>query len=432
MLQLQSFLGILFFIAVAFACSKNRSRIPWITVVYGIALQFFLGILVLGIPSLGIPGPLKFVFIYANSAILKVLSFTNEGTAFLLGDLADSSKSGLIIVFQILPIIIFLSSLMTVLYYLGVMQVVVNAFAVVMQRILKMSGAESLGAAANVFLGQTEAPLVIRPYLAKMTSSELFSLMVSGMATIAGSVMAAYVGFLKDSIPDIGGHLLTASILSAPAALMIAKIMIPETETPMTMGKVPKEKTEEFVNIIEAAAFGASEGMKLAANVAAMLLAFIALIALVNYLFISAGDLLAFEQWGHALTPAYQLNTAPPQLSLSLILSWLFKPFAFFIGVPLVDLEIASALIGEKIVFNEFIAYLNLAKLTPQITPRSAIILSYALCGFANFSSIAIQIGGIGPLVPERRKELAQFGIRAVIGGCLASFITACIAGILI
>lgn len=321
---------------------------------------------------------------------------------------------------------------MTVLYYLGVMQMVVNAFAVVMQKLMKMSGAESLAAAANVFLGQTEAPLVIRPYLGKMTSSELFSVMVGGMATIAGSVMAAYVGFLKDVIPEIGGHLLTASILSAPAALMIAKIIVPETETPLTMGKVPKEKNEEFVNIIEAAAFGASEGLKLAANVAAMLLAFIALIAMVNYLFISAGSLLAFEQWGHTITPTYQLKLGAPQLSLSLILSWLFKPFAFFIGVPFSDLEIASALIGEKIVFNEFIAYLNLAKLSPDISQRSAIILSYALCGFANFSSIAIQLGGLGPMIPARRKELAQFGIRSVIGGCLASFITASIAGILI
>ncbi len=410
MLQLQSFLGIFFFIGIAWLFSNNKKRISWRIVVSGILFQLFLALAVLGVPAFGLSGPLQGFFQGANDVILKLLSFTEAGSGFLLGDLIKQEKSGFIIAFQILPIIIFLSSLMTVLYHIGIMQWVVNAFAWVMQKLLNLSGAESLAAAANVFVGQTEAPLIVKPYLKNMTSSELFSLMTGGMATIAGSVMAAYVGLLKDAIPNIGGHLLTASILSAPAALVIAKIMVPETETPETLGSIPNETTKEHVNVIEAAASGASDGLKLAANVAAMLLAFVAIIAMLD-------ALIDFTTQGH--------------LSLAMILSWLFTPFAFFLGIPFEDLSVAGTLIGKKIVFNEFIAYLDLAKLT-DINPRSRIILSYALCGFANFSSIAIQIGGIGPMIPERKKELAQFGIRSVIGGSLAAFITACMASLLI
>lgn len=431
MLQLQSLAGVFVFLAIAYFFSNNKKQVNWKIVGYGIGFQVFLALLVLGIPRLGFDGPLKFAFILANDGIMNLLSFTNSGTEFLLGDLMNPEKSGFILVFQVLPIIIFLSSLMTVLYHMNIMQWVVNGFAIVMQKILNLSGAESLAAAANVFVGQTEAPLIVRPYLKKMTESELFSLMTGGMATIAGSVMAAYVGLLKDAIPGIGGHLLTASILSAPAALVIAKIMVPETKTPETLGHVPNNKEKEHVNIIEAAASGASDGMKLAVNVAAMLLAFVALIALMDAVFISFGELIGFSGWGTALVPDYQADTTP-QLSIALILSWLFQPIAFFLGVPFSDLSLAGSLIGKKIVFNEFIAYLDLAKITDQLSPRSAIILSYALCGFANFSSIAIQIGGIGPLIPERKKELAQMGLRSVIGGSLAAFITACLAGILI
>lgn len=411
MLQLQGFLGLFVFVGIAYLFSNNKKYISWKTVAFGLIFQLTMALLVLGIPSLDINGPLKEFFVIANSAILKLLSFTEKGSGFLLGDLIDPAKSGFIIVFQVLPIIIFLSSLMTVLYHLGIMQLVVNAFAFIMQKVLNLSGAESLAAAANVFVGQTEAPLIVRPYLKKMTSSELFSLMTGGMATIAGSVMAAYVGLLKDVIPNIGGHLLTASLLSAPAALVIAKIMVPETQKPETLGSIPKEKTKEYVNVIEAAANGASEGLKLAANVAAMLLAFVAIIAMLDALIIAIS-------FGH--------------LSLPMVLSWVFTPFAFFLGIPTTDLNIAGTLIGKKIVFNEFIAYLDLAKQIDQLHPRSAIILSYALCGFANFSSIAIQIGGIGPMIPNRKRELAEFGLRSVIGGSLAAFITACIAGLLI
>lgn len=272
-----------------------------------------------------------------------------------------------------------------------------------------------------------------------MTRSELFSLMTGGMATIAGSVMAAYVGLLKDAIPDIGGHLLTASILSAPAALVIAKIMVPETKKPETLGTIPKEKEKQYVNVIEAAAAGASDGLKLMANVAAMLLAFVALIAMLDALVIwSSSSVMSGVDWmlGSSVPAGETLQGTTQEtgryLDLATLLSWVFTPIAFFIGIPLSDLSIAGTMIGKKIVFNEFIAYLDLAKLTNELNPRTSIILSYALCGFANFSSIAIQIGGIGPMVPHRKKELAQFGLRSVIGGSLAAFITASIAGLLI
>ena len=414
MLELQSFLGIFVFLGLAVLLSENRQKISKRTILSGIGLQLGLAILVLGVPKLGFEGPLRFFFRAANEVILKVLSFTDKGSGFLLGDLIDAEKSGFIILFQVLPIIIFLSSLMTILYHLGIMQWIVGVFAKLMQKLLGLSGAESLAAAANVFVGQTEAPLVVKPYLAKMTRSELFSLMTGGMATIAGSVMAAYVGLLKDAIPNIGGHLLTASILSAPAALVIAKIMVPETKTPETLGRVPKDSQKLYINMIEAAAVGASDGLKLMANVAAMLLAFVALIAMLDSLII----------WSTSLIYA--------PIDLTTILSWAFRPIAFFIGIPWEDLGSAGSMIGKKIVFNEFIAYLDLANQSDALSPRSSILLSYALCGFANFSSIAIQIGGIGPMAPNRKKELAQFGIRSVVGGSLAAFITACMAGLLI
>jgi concentrative nucleoside transporter, CNT family len=427
---MQGLLGIVVFISIAYFLSSHRSQVRWKLVLMGLGLQWTLALLVLGIPRLGWSGPLQFFFQHANQAILAVLRFTDVGSQFLLGDLARPEQSGFILVFQVLPIIIFLSSLMTLLYHLGLMQLVVNSFAWLMQKTLRLSGAESLAAAANVFVGQTEAPLVIKPYLKNMTSSELFALMTGGMATIAGSVLAAYVGILKDVIPNIGGHLLTASILAAPAAVVIAKLMVPETQVPETLGSIPNNKEKEYVNSIEAAAHGAGEGMKLAINVAAMLLAFIALIALADAMLIYMGDLFGFSTWGSYFF-SHQ-SSEPLQLSLTLILSVVFKPIAFLIGLPLGELGVGAGLLGKKIVFNEFIAYLDLAQLREGLSERSLIILSYGLCGFANFSSIAIQLGGIGPLIPERRKELARFGLRTVIGGNLAAFTTAALAGILI
>jgi CNT family concentrative nucleoside transporter len=453
MLQLQSFLGFFVFLGVAYLCSVEKQKVSWRLVASGVGLQLALALLVLGVPALGIHGPLQFLFELANQGILSLLAFTEQGSAFIFGDLVRPDKIGLIIAFQVLPIIIFLSSLMTLLYHMGLMQWVVNGFASVMQNTLKLSGAESLAAAANVFVGQTEAPLVVRPYLNTMTRSELFCLMTGGMATIAGSVMAAYVGILKDIIPGIGGHLLTASVLSAPAALVVAKIMVPETQTPETLGHIPKNSKKQYVNVIEAAAAGATEGMKLAANVAAMLLAFVAIIALgdalitglgvllynildfFSALFVAPGQTLT-DLWNghplHSIAPSDRMVATWPAINLSLILSGLFMPVAYFLGLPLSDLSIAGSLIGKKIVFNEFIAYLDLAQQGGALTPRSQVVLSYALCGFANFSSIAIQIGGIGPLAPSRKTELAQLGIRSVIGGSLAAFLTACMASVLL
>lgn len=421
-----SFLGIFVFIGIAYLFSTHKKNINWPLVAKAVVLQFILAVLVLGIPSLDITGPLAFIFDKANAFILRILNFSEEGSRFLFGSLLDREKHGFIIAFTVLPTIVFMSSLMSVMYHIGIMQWVVRGFAFVMYKALKVSGAESLAAAANIFVGQTEAPLIIRPYLARMTSSELFCVMVGGMATVAGGVLAAYVGFLKDLIPNIGGHLLTASVLSAPAALLAAKIMLPELQKPDTADSSPPKQKSTYINILEAAAGGASEGVTLAINVGGMLLAFIALISLTDFLLIKTGDLIAFSEWGPTLTGE------PAKLSLDWAMSWIFSPFSFFMGIPWEDIPSVSVILGKKTVFNEFIAYLDLAQKGPTLSQRSMIICSYALCGFSNFSSIAIQLGGIGSLVPERKKELAVFGLRAVVGGSIACFITACIAGVLI
>lgn len=421
-----SFTGIFVFIGIAFVFSNQKRRIDWPLVVKALLLQFALALLIIGVPAMGFQGPFAFVFDKANAVILKVLNFSDEGSRFLFGSLLNQDKHGFIIAFTILPTIVFISSLMSVLYHIGIMQWVVRGFAYIMYKTLKVSGAESLAASMNIFVGQTEAPLIIRPYLARMTSSELFCLMVGGMASVAGGVLAAYVGFLKDVVPGIGGHLLTASVLSAPAALLVAKVMVPELGVPETANQNPPPRKTSHVNVIEAAAEGASEGVLLAINVGGMLLAFIALISLTDYVLIQIGEAMAFSSWGPTLTGE------PAKLSLDWAMSWIFSPFSFFMGIPWQDIPAVSVILGKKTVFNEFIAYLDLSQKGATLTPRSLIIASYALCGFANFSSIAIQLGGIGSLVPDRKKELAVFGLRAVIGGSLASFITACIAGILL
>lgn len=423
--HLTSLIGIFVFISIAFVFSDSKKQVHWIFVIKALLLQGILALLVLGIPALGIEGPLTFIFEHANQIILRVLQFSEDGSRFLFGSLLDTEKHGFIVALSILPTIVFMSSLMSVLYYIGIMQWVVRGFAILMSKTLKVSGAESLSSAANIFVGQTEAPLIVRPYITQMTRSELFCLMVGGMATVAGGVLAAYVGFLKDVVPNIGGHLVTASVLSAPAALLVAKIMIPEKDTPQTAGQsTPKEKSPH-INILEAAANGASEGVSLAINVAGMLLAFIALISLSDFLLISLGDLISFSSWAPTLTGK------PAQLSLDWMMSWIFSPISFFMGIPWEDIPTTSVILGKKTVFNEFLAYMDLAQQAPQLSERSLVICSYALCGFSNFSSIAIQIGGIGTIAPTRKQELALFGFRAVIGGSLACFITACIAGVL-
>ncbi len=447
-----SLFGLITMVAIAYSLSQQRRQISWRLVGWGLGLQITLGLLVLGVPALGFSGPLQGLFSGANRLINALLDFSLEGSRFIFGALVDNEELGFIFAFQVLPTIIFMSSLMAVFYHWGVMQRLVSAMAFGMQKLMGTSGAESLAAAANVFVGQTEAPLVVRPYIARMTQSELFTLMVGGMATVAGGVLAAYVGLLRHLIPDIAGHLLTASVMSAPAALVIAKIMLPETEVPETLGKTGRAKTQReqvneadnsakptlestnpstlkapqnlthkdndqksaYRNSIEAAAAGASEGLKLALNVAAMLLAFIALVALVNSGLGQVGGWVGVE------------------LSLQLILGYLFAPLALVMGIPWSEILVAGGYLGEKIVLNEFVAYLNLAQNGGHLSERTLVILSYALCGFANFASIAIQIGGIGSLAPERQGDLARFGLRSIVGGSLAAFMTASIAGFLI
>jgi len=406
-------LGLTVFVALAWAMSSNRRLFPWRTVLGGLGLQLTLGALILRTDG----G--KALFVFLDRAFSKLLGFANEGVGLVFGPLAN--REGMTAVFgagnafvfalSITGSIILVSALSSLLYHYGILQRVVKGAAWVMRRIMGTSGSETLAAAANIFMGQTEAPLVIKPYLARMTRSELMCLMVGGMATIAGGVLAAYVSFGVSA-----GHLLTASVMSAPAALLMAKILLPETEPSETAHGEHQPIERETVNGIDALCHGASDGVKLAINVMAMLIAFVAVVALANYL-LSLG-LRAFGQ-----------NVPQP---MQLVLGWLNAPCAWLMGVPWQDCGKVGALLGERIVLNEFLAYLHLSEQSSGMTPRSAEIATYALCGFANFSSIAIQIGGIGALAPERRGELAQIGLKAMIGGLLACYCTACVAGLLL
>ena len=393
-------------LGVAYGLSTSRKDIKWKTVLTGIALQLVFGLFILKTP-IG-----ESIFESARAMFQNVLNYTNEGSRFIFGDLTDPSKFGFIFAFLVLPTIIFMSSLMSVLYHIGIMQKVVELAAKLMMKVMNTSGAESLSAAANIFVGQTEAPLVVKPFVDKMTNSELMALMTGGMATVAGGVLAAYVGMGIDA-----GHLLAASVMSAPAALAIAKLMVPETEVSETAGIVKADLPKTNVNLIDAAATGAGEGLHLALNVGAMLLAFIALIALLNGMIGWFGGLIGFEN-----------------LSFELIIGYLFSPFAFVMGIPWDDCLQVGILLGKKTVVNEFVAYLDLqtAVKAGNISERATIISTYALCGFANFSSIAIQLGGIGGIAPSRRQDLARLGVKSLIGGTLACFMTACIAGLLI
>jgi concentrative nucleoside transporter, CNT family len=402
-----SLFGLLVMTAVAYSLSTNRKAVKWWPVITGVLLQLSLGIFIMRTPwGLQIAGGAKDFF-------QTILDYTNEGSKFLFGPLVDwGFTKGHIFATMVLPTIIFMSALMSVLYHLGIMQKVVQGTAWVMMKIMKTSGAESLAAAANIFVGQTEAPLVIKPYVGLMTKSELMALMTGGMATVAGGVLAAYVGFGIDA-----GHLLIASFMSAPAALVCAKLMVPETEESTTAGSVKIELPPTASNVIDAAASGASEGLKLAVNVGAMLLAFVALIAMLNGILNWVGLKLGIQQ-----------------LSMEYILGFLFAPFAWLMGIPWADCITVGSMLGKKIVLNEFVAYLDLkdAIAANSISLRAQVITTYALCGFANFSSIAIQVGGISVLAPERRKDLASLGIKSLIGGTLACFMTACIAGLLL
>jgi CNT family concentrative nucleoside transporter len=430
--KMMSLIGIVVFVGVCFALSNNRAAIQRRVVGWGLGLQVIFAVLILGIPMIGLPGVLQPLFSLVTDFFNALLNFTQAGTSFLFGSFTGD-EHGFVFALAALPTIVFLSSLLGVLYHLGIMQKVVKGFAWIMYKTMRVSGAESLSAAANVFVGQTEAPLLVRPFVQKMTNSELFCLMVGGMTTVAGSVLAVYVAMLAGFIPDIAGHLLTASVLSAPAAIMIAKIMIPETEKPESAEGVPAEMGEKIdSNVIEAAARGATDGMNLAFNVGAMLLAFIALIFMVDSFLTMIGGWVGFNNWGAGMVADVLKQDGQANLTLAVIFSWVFAPVAFLMGVPWAETGAAGALLGEKIAINEFVAYLHLSQIGGELSERTVIILSYALCGFANFSSIAIQVGGIGAMAPERRGDLAKLGIRSIVGGTLAAFITACIANIFI
>jgi CNT family concentrative nucleoside transporter len=414
-------LSVLIFIAWLF--SNNRGAVDWRLVLTGIALQVGFAALVLLVPG----G--RDVFDALGNGFVKILSFVGEGSKFIFGNLMDVESYGFIFAFQVLPTIIFFAALMGVLYHLGVMQFIVRIMALAITKVMKVSGAETTSVCASVFIGQTEAPLTVRPYIGRMTESELITMMIGGMAHIAGGVLAAYVGMLGGGDPVESAyyakHLLAASIMAAPATLVIAKLLIPETGNPLTRGTVKMEVEKTTSNIIDAAAAGAADGLRLALNIGAMLLAFIALIALLNWPLTWIGEITGLAQWLGRPT------------DMATLLGYLLAPIAWVIGVPWQDATTVGGLIGQKIVLNEFVAYLQLAEIVNgnvegvTLTEKGKLVATYALCGFANFSSIAIQIGGIGGLAPERRQDLAKFGLRAVLGGTLATFMTATIAGVL-
>ena len=420
--------GLAVLIGLAWLFSSNKKSVDWKLVATGVTLQIAFAALVLLVPG----G--KDVFDALGRGFVKLLEFTGVGTQLIFGDLSQSAKFGFIFAFQVLPTIIFFAALMGMLYHLGVMQWIVRGMAWAITKVMRVSGAETTSVCASVFIGQTEAPLTVRPYIPKMTESELLTMMIGGMAHIAGGVMATYIQLLggPDTVAQAvyAKHFLAASIMAAPATLLIAKILIPETGEPLTRGSVKMHVEKTTANIIDAAAAGAADGLRLALNIGAMLLAFIALIAMLNWIIAGLADATHFTAWINAG------RATPIAINLGSILGVLLSPVAWLIGVPWEDAVIAGGLIGQKIVLNEFVAYLQLSEVpigegAAAISEHTRLILTYALCGFANFSSIAIQIGGIGGLAPERRHDLARFGMRAVLGGSIATFMTATIAGVL-
>jgi concentrative nucleoside transporter, CNT family len=393
-------LGLAAIMAAVYLFSSDRKAIQPRVIYWGLGLQFSFAFLVL-------KTPVSKIFTAASDGVNHLLAYAAEGSKFVFGDKlgAQNDQFGVVFAFQVLPIIIFIASLFSVLYHFGIMQLFVRGMAVLMQRVMGTSGAESTNVAASVFMGQTEAPLTIRPFLDKMTNSELFAVMTSGMAHISGAVMAAYVLVAHVEIR----HMLTAVIMTSPATLMLAKILMPETGKPVTGGSVKIEIERPGANVIDAAARGASDGLQLALNVAAMLIAFLGLIALVN-----------------GILGAVHLG------SMQTILGHVFAPVAWLLGVKWNDCATVGNLLGERMILNEFVAFVDLGKVGATLNPRSVVISTYALCGFANLSSIAIQVGGIGALAPSRKSDLARLGLKAMIAGTLANFMSACIAGMLL
>ena len=400
--RIASFAGLFAMIGIAWALSVDRRAIRWRTVVVGTALQVVFALVILR-TEVG-----RQVFDWIGTVITRFLDFTDAGASFVFGE----KFKEFYFAFKVLPTIIFFSSFITILYYLGILQWIVRKFAMIMVRFMGTSGTDSLSASADIFVGQTEAPLLIKPYVSTMTNSELMAVMTGGFATIAGGVMAAYVGM---GVP--AKHLLAASVMSAPAALVMAKLMFPEKEKSHTAGKVDIEVERPWANVIDAAASGAADGLKLALNVGAMLIAFVALIALLDWPIGWLGGLAGF-----------------PELSLNVVLGWVCSPLAWLMGVPWAEADKVGTLIGIKTAVNEFVGYVRMEEMVRagELSERSVAIATYALCGFSNFSSIAIQIGGIGGMAPERKADLARLGLRAMVAGSLACFQTATIAGFLL
>lgn len=434
LLRLTSLAGIFLLVAIGWAASKDRRNINWKTVVAGLSLQFLFALLVLK------SAPGRWFFEVLSEGVRKLISFTDRGAEFIWGGLyrgvpgnyADPTQSithlfnpasgaheplGFVFLLNALMPIVFFAALMSVAYHLGLVQWIIVGLARVMKRFMGTSGAETLSASANIFVGQTEAPLVVKPFVDTMTKSELHAVMTGGFATVAGGVMAAYTTFGIDP-----GHLLAASVMSAPAALVAAKLFFPETEVSPTAGELQIELEKTSVNVIDAACNGASEGMKLVWNVAAMLLAFIALIALIDWGLGAIDELVAIRL----------LDAEPVGLSLGWIFGKLLFPVGLILGVPWADAEAMGSLLGTRMAINEFVAYIQLAAAEPTLSPRTFVIATYAFCGFANFSSIAIQIGGIGGIAPKRKADLARLGLRAMLAGTLASFFTAALVGVLL
>jgi CNT family concentrative nucleoside transporter len=398
-------LGIALIVGVGVLLSRDRRAIRWSVVAWGLGLQVAFALFVLRVPA----G--QELFRALGGAVTALLHFSYAGSEFVFGEIGKPNSSlGVVFAFQVLHAIIFVSALFAILYHIGVMGAIVRAFALVMSRLMGASGAESLNVAASIFMGQTEAPLTIRPFLPRLTRSELMTVMTSGMAHISGAIMAAYIAFGVEA-----RHLLTAVIMTAPGTIMMAKLLEPETETPETYGRVKLEIPKTDVNVVAAAARGTGEGLQLMLNVIAMLIAFIALVALINGIF----------GWLHGQLAWFPAN-------LQTVLGWIGQPVAWVLGVPWKDSAVIGSLIGTRAVLNEFIAFAQLGPLKDSLDPRSFTIASFALAGFANVSSVGIQIGGIGALVPERKPDLARLGFRAMLAGTLANFLSAAIAGLLL
>lgn len=428
---LRGILGMIVMLGACYLLSANRKNIDWKLVLSGLGIQFILAILMLKVPGV------KVAFEWVASFFVAILQYTEAGSRFMFGNIIDDMNTfGYIFAFQVLPTIVFFSAFSAILYYLGVLQKIIYGFAWIMSKTMRLSGAESLAAAANVFIGQTEAPLVVKPYLEKMTRSEILCLMTGGMATIAGGVFAAYVGYLGGSDPVqqqlFATHLLTASIISAPAAIMVAKMLYPE-DTPEKINtdlNISKDKIGS--NLLDAISKGTSDGLKLAVNVGVMLLVFTALVNMANEILMSTvGNWTGLNEY--VLTSTQERFEG---FSFTYILGVLFAPVAWVLGVPAQDTLLIGQLLGQKTMINEFVAYADMGamRLNPKIDlhPKSILIATYALCGFANFASIGIQIGGIGALAPNQRRALSELGIKALIGGTIACFLTAAIAGMLI